>query len=134
MNFIHETAGDAAVWRALAHPTRRRILDALFEKPRTTGGIVEALGLERHAVMAHLAVLREADLVLTESVGRLRINRLNVVPIQQIHSRWVDPVEAPWAAALIAVRDQVESSSSTGAGAISQSASPHTSHVGEDVG
>jgi DNA-binding transcriptional ArsR family regulator len=102
------------VWKALAHATRRQILDVLFESPSTTGEVVEALGMDRHVVMAHLAVLREADLVITERRGRVRINHLNVVPIQQIHHRWISPVSGPWAAALIAVRDGAEGASRSG--------------------
>lgn len=66
------------------------------------------LDLDRHVVMAHLAVLREADLVLTHKQGRHRTNQLNAVPIQAIHHRWVTPASGPWASALIAVRDAVE--------------------------
>jgi len=61
-------------------------------------------------VMVHLAVLRAADLVVTEKRGRYRINYLNAVPIQQIHHRGVSPASGPWAAALIAVRDEAETS------------------------
>lgn len=96
------------VWKALAHPTRRRILDLLVDSPCTTGDLVTALGMDRHVVMAHLTVLREADLVLTEKRGRYRLNFLNAVPIQQIHHRWVSPASGPWATALIAVREQAE--------------------------
>ncbi len=101
---------DEDVWKALAHSTRRRILDLLFDSPRTTSDLVAELALDRHVVMAHLAVLRDADLVLTEKRGRYRINSLNAVPIQRIHHRWVSPTSGPWAAALIAVRDEAEAS------------------------
>ena len=63
---------DDAVWRALANPLRRRTLDLLREGPRRTGEIVETVGLGRHVVVQHLAVLREADLVLVEQHGRRR--------------------------------------------------------------
>lgn len=106
MNESHDA--EDAVWKALAHPTRRRILDVLVDSPRTTGEIVAVLDLDRHVVMAHLAVLREADLVLTHKQGRHRTNHLNAVPIQAIHHRWVTPSAGPWAAALIAVRDAAE--------------------------
>jgi DNA-binding transcriptional ArsR family regulator len=96
------------VWKALAHSTRRQILDVLFESPSSTGAVVDALEMERHVVMAHLAVLREADLVTTEKRGRVRINHLNAIPIQQIHHRWITPTSGPWATALIAVRDAAE--------------------------
>ncbi|MHB1164759.1 MAG: ArsR/SmtB family transcription factor [Candidatus Nanopelagicales bacterium] len=100
--------GEDAVWRALAHATRRQVLDLLVESPRTTGQVVAALGLDRHVVMAHLAVLRDAGLVLGERRGRVRMNFLNAVPIQEIHHRWVTPASGPWASALIAVRDGAE--------------------------
>ena len=96
------------MWRALAHATRRSVLDLLVESPRTTGEVVAALGLDRHVVMAHLAVLRDAGLVLSERRGRVRMNYLNAVPIQEIHHRWVTPASGPWASALIAVRDGAE--------------------------
>lgn len=102
--------GDDDLWKALAHPTRRQILDLLVESPLTTGDLVSGLTMDRHVVMAHLAVLREADLVVTEKRGRFRLNHLNAVPIQQIHHRWVSPASGPWAAALIAVRDEAETS------------------------
>ena len=98
------------VWKALAHSTRRQILDLLFDSPATTGELVSALAKDRHVVMAHLSVLREADLVLTEKHGRKRVNFLNAAPLQQIHHRWVSPASGPWAAALIAVRDEAEAS------------------------
>lgn len=99
--------GDA-IWRALAHGTRRAILDVLFESPRSTGEIVTTLGLERHVVMAHLAILRDADLVTSERQGRKRMNYLNAVPLQQVHQRWVSSASGPWASAVIAVRDEAE--------------------------
>jgi DNA-binding transcriptional ArsR family regulator len=99
---------DDPVWRALAHPLRRRILDVLREQPHTTGGIVEATGEDRHVVMQHLRVLREADLVITEVAGRRRINHLNPVPIGRIHDRWVSRYEENWVAALVGLRDAVE--------------------------
>ena len=80
----------------------------LFEGPRRTGELVAELSLERHVVMAHLEVLRSASLVISEKRGRVRMNFLNTVPIQQIAQRWVSPVSGPWASALIAVRDQAE--------------------------
>ena len=98
------------MWKALAHSTRRQILDLLFESPATTGSLVTALGMDRHVVIVHLTVLREADLVLTEKHGRQRVNYLNATPLQQIHHRWISPTSGPWAAALIAVRDEAEAS------------------------
>ncbi len=105
---------DDAVWKALAHSTRRSILDALFTGPRRTGELVTELGLDRHVVMAHLEVLRSAGLVTSQKQGRVRINSLNPVPIQEIHQRWVSPTSGPWAAALIAVRDASEAAARPG--------------------
>jgi DNA-binding transcriptional ArsR family regulator len=99
---------DDAVWRALAHPHRRRILDVLRTAPRTTGEVVDALGEDRHVVMQHLRVLREADLVIAEVAGRRRINHLNPVPIGRIHDRWVSRYEENWVAALVGLRAAVE--------------------------
>lgn len=96
------------VWRALASPHRRRILDLLRERPRTTGEIEEALGENRFLVIQHLNLLREADLVTVEVDGRRRINHLNPVPIQHIYERWVGKYQGDWAAALVGLKHTVE--------------------------
>jgi DNA-binding transcriptional ArsR family regulator len=106
MGLLHDD--DDPVWRALANPVRRAILDVLRDGPHSTGALVTALGLDRHVVMQHLAVLREADLVITEVSGRRRINHLNPVPIQRIHQRWVSRYESNWMAALVGLADTVE--------------------------
>jgi DNA-binding transcriptional ArsR family regulator len=97
-----------AVWRALAHPTRRAVLDILRGRPRSTGEVVAAVGQTRHAVLQHLAVLRDADLVIVEAQGRRRINHLNPVPIQRIHERWVSQYAADWASALVGLATTVD--------------------------
>jgi len=99
---------DDAVWRALANPARRAILDALHEAPMTTGELVDALDAGRFTVMQHLKVLREARLVIVEARGRERINHLNAVPIQQIYERWVSRYESNWMAALVGLKDAME--------------------------
>lgn len=86
--------GDEAVWRALADPSRRRILDLLRERPRTTGELSKCFEFSRYAVMKHLAVLHQAGLLLIERRGRERINHLNPLPLQRIVRRWVRPFEA----------------------------------------
>jgi DNA-binding transcriptional ArsR family regulator len=106
-----------AVWRALANPHRRRLLDFLRERPRTTGELAEALGENRFLVMQHLNLLREANLVSVEADGRRRINHLNSVPIQQIYERWVGKYQGDWASALVGLKRTVESSSETRADA-----------------
>jgi DNA-binding transcriptional ArsR family regulator len=105
MKMAHD---DDAVWKALAHPLRRAILDVLRQGPRTTGELVKALETGRHVVMQHLGVLREADLVIVEPRGRKRVNHLNPVPIQQIHQRWVAHYEENWVAALVGLKHDVE--------------------------
>ncbi len=79
-----------AVWKALGDPTRRNILDRLSENPRTTGDLVTVFpDLCRTAVMKHLDVLQNANLIIVKREGRLRWNHLNPVPIQEICDRWV---------------------------------------------
>lgn len=98
------------VWRALANPTRRRILDVLREGPATTGSLAELFPeLSRYAVMQHLGVLAEADLVISRRVGRERFNYLNPVPVQRIYDRWVVRYMQPWTEALVGLREQLES-------------------------
>jgi DNA-binding transcriptional ArsR family regulator len=78
------------VFKALSSRTRREILDLLKERPRTTGELcVRFPGLDRCTVMQHLAVLENADLVIAQRKGRERWNHLDVVPIKQIHDRWI---------------------------------------------
>jgi DNA-binding transcriptional ArsR family regulator len=99
------------VWKALADPTRRRILDLLKERPRTTGELTAAFeaDLSRFGVMKHLAALEESGLVLVRPKGRERWNYLNAVPLQQIYERWLRPYEAEWAGALLSLKRQAES-------------------------
>ena len=100
--------GDA-VWRALASPLRRRILDLLTGGPRTTGELAEAFPeLSRFAVMQHLKVLEEAELVVPRRRGRQRFNHLNAVPIQRIYRRWVSRYTGRWADALVALKEELE--------------------------
>ena len=98
------------VWRALANPVRRRILDLLKAGPMTTGSLAEAFpDLSRFAVMQHLKVLEEADLVLPRREGRERHNHLNPVPIQRIYDRWVHRFMQPWTEALVGLKHDLES-------------------------
>ncbi|MGQ0429765.1 MAG: ArsR/SmtB family transcription factor [Gammaproteobacteria bacterium] len=78
------------VFRALGHATRREILDLLRRGPRTTREVCDAFPrLDRCTVMQHLAVLERALLVVARSEGRQRWNVLNVMPIKEIHDRWI---------------------------------------------
>src|ERR687894_209053 len=84
------TAGDDSVFRALAAPIRREILDALKDGPQTTGALCARFAqLDRCTVMQHLKVLEEADLVIARRQGRERWNHLNALPIKRIHDRWI---------------------------------------------
>jgi DNA-binding transcriptional ArsR family regulator len=97
------------VWRALADPTRRALLDLLRTGPRTTGDLAELTpGLTRFAVMKHLAVLEEAGLVIAEKSGRSRLNHLNAVPLRLIYERWVSRYEDHWAASLVSLKYHIE--------------------------
>lgn len=97
------------VWRALANPVRRRILDHLRGGPLPTGELAgQFQELSRFAVMQHLGVLEEGRLVIRRKVGRTTVNHLNPVPIQQIHRRWVSRFQQPWADALVSLKQTLE--------------------------
>ena len=102
------------IWKALADPTRRQILDLLRDGPKQTTQIVDAFAkLSRFGVMKHLDVLRDAGLVKTRSEGRKRINSLNAAPIRQILERWIGKYEAYWSNTLLRVKDSAESDDAT---------------------
>src|SRR5207245_11094462 len=82
---------DDHVFRALADPTRRHLLDRLFERDgRTLTELESELEMTRFGVMKHLRVLEEAGLVTTRRSGRAKLHFLNPVPIRLIHDRWID--------------------------------------------
>ncbi len=81
---------DDQVFKALASPIRRRMLDALKQAPRTTGQLCDELPeLDRTTVLQHLRVLEQADLVIGRRVGRERHLSLAPLPIKRIHDRWI---------------------------------------------
>ena len=97
------------VWKALASAIRRDILDLLRDGPRTTGDLAgEFPTLTRFAVMQHLGVLEEAELVIPRRNGRERYNYLNPVPIQQLYDRWVARYMKPWTEALVSLQHTLE--------------------------
>ena len=105
-----DPSGDA-VWKALADPTRRAILDLLRAGPKTTTAIVEAFPrLTRFGVMKHVEVLRQAGLINTREDGRQRINSLNAVPIRQIYERWVSRYSEFWSDHLLRIQEDVPAS------------------------
>src|SRR2546423_15364535 len=98
-------AAEAAVWKALANPVRRRMLDLLRARPRTTGDLAAAFpALTRFAAMQHLGVLARARLVLVRRQGRHRFNHLNPVPLRQVHERWVSRYADPPPPAALALQ------------------------------
>lgn len=109
---------DDAVWKALANPVRRKILDLLRARPLRTGEVADHFGdLSRFAVMQHLKILTEAQLVVPRRDGRARVNYLNPIPIQLIHERWVSRFQRPWAEALVALKEELEGRASGDPGA-----------------
>ena len=93
-NMSSEAANDR-IFKALAAPTRRSILDELKNHPRTTGALCARFpALDRCTVMQHLKVLEAAELVIVRREGRERWNHLNPLPIKQIHDRWIGPYAA----------------------------------------
>jgi DNA-binding transcriptional ArsR family regulator len=104
-----EAAAEPDVWRALASPWRRRLLDQLRTAPATTGELAARLPeLSRFAVMQHLGVLTDAGLVLPERRGRDRVNHLNPVPLREWYERWVQPLADTGAAELLALKRAAE--------------------------
>lgn len=92
---------DEAVFRALADPSRRHLLDLLFERDgRTLSELESMLPMTRFGVMKHLRVLQDAGLITTRKVGRERLHYLNPVPIQLIADRWISKYAAPRVSAL----------------------------------
>ena len=97
------------MFRALAAPIRRQILDRLKDMPRTTGDLCTVFpDLDRCTVMQHLKVLEEADLVIAVRRGRERWNHLNPLPIRDIHERWIGAYAAFAVEKLAALKRELE--------------------------
>ena len=101
---------DDVVFKALADPTRRLLLDRLFERDGLTLSELEAEvpDLTRFGVMRHLGVLERAGLVVTRKQGRHKHHFLNPVPIRQIYERWIDKYRDRLAATLLDLKDHLE--------------------------
>jgi DNA-binding transcriptional ArsR family regulator len=98
-----------AVFKALADPTRRGLLDALYEEDgQTLRALERRLPMTRIGVMKHLRVLEEAGLVTTRRRGREKLHFLNPVPIRLVHDRWVSKYTEPWATTLAGLKRQLE--------------------------
>jgi uncharacterized protein YndB with AHSA1/START domain/DNA-binding transcriptional ArsR family regulator len=100
---------DDEVFKALADPTRRSLLDALFEQDgQTLSALEDRLPMTRFGVMKHLRLLENAGLVVTRRVGREKLHFLNPVPIRLIHDRWVNKYTERWAVMLTQLKRQLE--------------------------
>jgi DNA-binding transcriptional ArsR family regulator/uncharacterized protein YndB with AHSA1/START domain len=97
------------VFKALADPTRRKLLDKLFKDDgQTLSALEQGLPMTRFGVMKHLKLLEDAGLIATRRQGREKLHFLNAIPIRLIHDRWVNKFTAPWVAALSDLKHSLE--------------------------
>jgi DNA-binding transcriptional ArsR family regulator len=97
------------VFKALADPTRRHLLDRLYERDgRTLTELESDLEMTRFGVMKHLRLLEEAGLVVTRREGRQKLHYLNPVPIRLIHDRWIDKYTERQVSALANLKSELE--------------------------
>jgi DNA-binding transcriptional ArsR family regulator len=100
---------DDLVFKALADPTRRFLLDLLFDRDgRTLTELETQVDMSRFGVMKHLKLLEEAGLVVSRKEGREKLHFLNPVPIRQIHDRWIDKYTEHRVAALLDLKNELE--------------------------
>ena len=100
---------DDRVFKALADPTRRLLLDRLFERDgRTLTELESEMEMTRFGVMKHLRLLEEAGLVVTRRSGREKLHYLNAVPIRLVHDRWIDKYTERQVSALVDLKTQLE--------------------------
>ena len=97
------------LFKALGDPTRRSLLDELFEQDgQSLSALEQRLPMTRFGVMKHLKVLEEANLVVSRKRGREKLHFLNPVPIRLVHDRWVSKFAEPWAQALSGLKHTLE--------------------------
>jgi DNA-binding transcriptional ArsR family regulator/uncharacterized protein YndB with AHSA1/START domain len=124
----------AAIWKALADPTRRAILDLLRDRARTTGELSAAFPeLSRFAVMKHLGILERASLVLVRRRGRERWNHLNGVPLRSAYERWMRPYADRWADSLLRLKEAAEQREGGSMSTTSATAASGTLDVEQEV-
>jgi DNA-binding transcriptional ArsR family regulator len=100
---------DDRIFKALADPTRRLLLDRLFTRDgRTLSELEQELAMTRFGVMKHLRVLEDAGLVVTQRKGREKLHFLNPVPIRLIHDRWIDKFTERRVSALVDLKHELE--------------------------
>ena len=108
-HLVTYTASVDDVFRALADPTRRGLLDELYRRDgQTLSELEDRFAMTRFGVMKHLRQLEEAGLVVTRRRGREKLHYLNPVPIRLVHDRWVSKYAEPWAAALSDLKEKLE--------------------------
>jgi uncharacterized protein YndB with AHSA1/START domain len=98
-----------SIFKALADPTRRSLLDELFSRDgQSLSELEDRFVMTRFGVMKHLKQLEEAGLVVTRKRGREKLHYLNPVPIRVVHDRWVSKYAEPWASALVEIKQRLE--------------------------
>jgi DNA-binding transcriptional ArsR family regulator len=106
---VEGVSDDNKVFKALADPTRRFLLDLLFEREgRTLTELEQEVPMTRIGVMKHLRILEDAGLVVTERSGREKLHFLNPVPIRLIHDRWIDKYTEHRLSALVELKQRLE--------------------------
>ncbi len=109
VTYLREVSDDDRVFKALADPTRRHLLDRLFERDgRTLTELESDLEMTRFGVMKHLRILEDSGLVVTRKSGREKLHFLNPVPIRQIHNRWIDKFTERRVKALLELKQELE--------------------------
>src|SRR5437016_4873122 len=109
VTYLGGVSDDDRVFKALADPTRRFLLDLLFERDgRTLTELESELEMTRFGVMKHLRLLEEAGLVITRRSGREKLHFLNPVPIRLIHNRWIDKYTERRVSALVELKAELE--------------------------
>ena len=109
VTYPREVNDDDRVFKALADPTRRFLLDQLFTRDgRTLSELESELEMTRFGVMKHLRVLEDAGLVVTRKKGREKLHFLNPVPIRLIHNRWIDKYTERRVSALLELKEELE--------------------------
>ncbi len=106
-----DVTDDDLVFKALADPTRRFLLDLLFARDgRTLTELESELEMTRFGVMKHLRVLEAADLIVSRRSGREKLHYLNPVPIRLVHDRWIDKYTERRVSALLDLKQELEES------------------------
>lgn len=96
------------LFKALSHPTRVDILDLLKKGPLSTGELSEHFDVSRYAVMKHLKILEDVQLIVIRRQGRMRLNYLNIIPFQEVYNRWVSKYESTLSTSLTNLKTKLE--------------------------